>query len=102
MVPKNKFINPHPNAGATVSWNEARRDCQLSTFIEVVFFFFQSVISPLTCLQAVVLRAVDRRVLGPATRPVTHRVGHPVVKADGGGLSQQRVLGQHVGPQAVS
>lgn len=48
------------------------------------------------------LRAVDRRVLGPTARPVAHRVGHPVVKADGGGLGQQRVLGQHVGPQAVS
>lgn len=61
-----------------------------------------AVISLLTCLQAVVLRAVHRRVLGPAARPVAHRVGHPVVEADGGGLRQQWVLRQHFGPQAVS
>lgn len=56
----------------------------------------------LTCLQAVVLGAVDRQVLGSSPRPVAHSVGHPVVKADGGGLRQQRVLRQHVCPQAVT
>lgn len=56
----------------------------------------------LTCLQAVVLGAVDRRILHCSPGPVAHSVGHPVVEADRGGLRQQWVLRQHVCPDAVS
>ena len=55
----------------------------------------------LTGLQAVVLGAVDGRVLHQAAPPVPHGVGHPVVEADGGRLGQEGVFCQHVPPHVV-